>query len=475
MTTFILAWDGGDAGYAPSKLTADIEATVRGEVVSGTWSVGSRRSGMDPGDRVFLLRQGDARGIIASGRLYDGEIFPGPHWADPEKTAYYTRVDFDHVLATGERLLIETLFSEIPGHHWNNILGSGQMVAPPSDEQLDLVWSDHLKSVDPAVSADWHVAPGDILSRDERSLRYGGATQGGIQPSSSTPNVFIYSDPGAGSTYGYNFDGWTSDGSAFLYTGEGRTGDQRMRVGNAAILNHRNVGRSLRLFVAEGLAAGTRTKVQLYVGEFETDSSSPYRVAVAPDQDGAERNVFVFRLLPVGEVHRREEDASSSDDAPDGARSERVPVDSATPAVGSAEAVPVEAMGTGEYPTAGSTAATGVKREAQLVDRFKAHLELKRSTCIRYKIRPAGEFRDLYTDIFDETDNVLYEAKGVATREAVRMAIGQLLDYRRYVHSDPALAVLLPTRPSEDLIDLLASQGIRCVFEGGSGGFSDAR
>ena len=73
--------------------------------------------------------------------------------------------------------------------------------------------------------------------------------------------------------------------------------------------------------------------------------------------------------------------------------------------------------------------------------------------------------RDLLTDLVDQTTNVLYEAKGAATREAVRMALGQLLDYSRHVPGNPKLAVLLPARPADDLLDLLGRHGVSCVYE----------
>jgi 5-methylcytosine-specific restriction protein A len=108
------------------------------------------------------------------------------------------------------------------------------------------------------------------------------------------------------------------------------------------------------------------------------------------------------------------------------------------------------------------------------VARYLSHLEKERHSCVRYRVRPPGELRDLYTDIFDETENVLYEAKGVATREAVRMALGQLLDYSRHVPGNPSLAVLLPARPSTDLVAMLQQNKIGCVYETKPGTFVNA-
>ena len=55
---------------------------------------------------------------------------------------------------------------------------------------------------------------------------------------------------------------------------------------------------------------------------------------------------------------------------------------------------------------------------------------------------------------------------------SVRLALGQVLDYGRYV-KHCALAVLLPNPPDADLIELLESHNVGCVVEGNSGQFSD--
>ena len=69
----------------------------------------------------------------------------------------------------------------------------------------------------------------------------------------------------------------------------------------------------------------------------------------------------------------------------------------------------------------------------------------------------------MFTDIFDKTENILYEAKASANRVDVRGALGQILDYRRFVNVD-ACYVLLPDRPAQDLVDLLAIHDVGVVF-----------
>jgi len=137
----------------------------------------------------------------------------------------------------------------------------------------------------------WTLEPGDTIRRTELHQRYGGAGQGGIEPSAKTKNVFIFSEPASGEKYGYIYDRW-HDG-VFHFTGEGRAGDQVMKFGNRAILDHRKKGRALRVF--EG-ASGTVT----YQGEFEL-AADPFYMADAKGQFSERtRKVIVFRLVPVG-------------------------------------------------------------------------------------------------------------------------------------------------------------------------------
>jgi hypothetical protein len=137
----------------------------------------------------------------------------------------------------------------------------------------------------------WTLQPGDSILRKELHRRYGGAGQGGIEPSARTPNVFIFSDPKAGEQYGYVYDRWR-DG-VFHFTGDGQIGDQSMKFGNRAILDHRKHRRALRVF------AGVRGTVT-YQGEFEL-AADPYYFAESKERNSDRvRKVIVFRLVPIG-------------------------------------------------------------------------------------------------------------------------------------------------------------------------------
>src|SRR5215211_1952899 len=149
---------------------------------------------------------------------------------------------------------------------------------------------------DVAAPIEWTVAVGETLPRREVSQQYGGGWYGGIEPSRRTPNVLIFSKPEVSERYGYAYDGWHPDGT-YHYTGEGQQGDQEFVQGNRAIRDHVEDGRALRLFWSQG--TGTT-----YLGEFTLPEDEPYRMADAPDRDGARRSVIVFRLQPVGDALR---------------------------------------------------------------------------------------------------------------------------------------------------------------------------
>src|SRR4051794_26307959 len=138
---------------------------------------------------------------------------------------------------------------------------------------------------------DWTLRPGEHIRRKHLHDGFGGARQGGIEPSRSTPNVFVFTDSASGEQHGY-IDGWHDDG-CFHYTGEGQRGDQQMRAGNAAILNHEADGRALRVFDGVG---GTVT----YVDQFMLADDEPYYMTDAPEtNNGPTRQVIVFRLRPL--------------------------------------------------------------------------------------------------------------------------------------------------------------------------------
>lgn len=139
----------------------------------------------------------------------------------------------------------------------------------------------------------------------------------------------------------------------------------------------------------------------------------------------------------------------------------------------SVDAVPVEALKREQAEFERAACGSATQREGQLTTRFESYLKAHGRVVRRYRITSPGS-SSLYSDLADVTENVLYEAKGTAERMSVRLALGQVLDYGRYVDGS-RLAVLLPDHPPADMLSLLESLDIGCVVETppGSGTFID--
>ena len=103
------------------------------------------------------------------------------------------------------------------------------------------------------------------------------------------------------------------------------------------------------------------------------------------------------------------------------------------------------------------------RREQSLVLAYVDHLKNRGHTVKRHTYQ-LGHSHALVCDFVDETDQILYEAKGDVLRTSVRMAIGQLFDYRRFEPIPMRLAILLPCKPSQDIIELICSVPASAVW-----------
>lgn len=320
---------------------------------------------------------------------------------------------------------------------------------------------------------DNQVELGKEYTRDQVAAVFGGQTYSGIAPSNTTPNVVLYSDPKAGHKYDYHDDLEAEDDFGrplVLYTGEGKPelGDQQMTKGNKAILNHKEDGRALQLFAATGkVVPGTATKLHEYLGEYELDELMPYYMHEARGQDGQhKRLVIMFRLRPVGTVAAPPIDYVSVADRTEALELQLGPSKvKPLPQESASKLMEPERQSTTEKLRKASPAAVTLS-EFLLVQRFISFLESKERTAQRLGLTIEGIPGMFPTDLFEVESKVLYEAKGRADRNSIRLAIGQLFDYRRHIQPQPnALAILLPEAPDHDLRDLIETVGISLVYE----------
>jgi hypothetical protein len=309
---------------------------------------------------------------------------------------------------------------------------------------------DRLSNLQVREDREWSLRPGDSVKRKDLHDQFGGNRQSGIAYPKEAGNILIYSSP-AGEEFGYS-DGWQNDGM-FHYTGEGQVGDQTMTNGNLALLRHRPLGHAVRVF------SGSRGEVS-YVGRFVLPEADPVYEADAPDKNGDIRMTYVFRMQPLGDAVRALLPEASEP---------WIPPD-APPLV---EAVPIEKANTFVTAESEAQAPRSAERvEARLVQEFvKAAGSLGLTEATRLRIKPPGQTVSLFSDVWFEANGLLVEAKGTVSREAIRMAVGQLLDYARFAPSGTSLAILVPERPREDLCDLAASLSIGIIFPSSKGQF----
>jgi hypothetical protein len=295
----------------------------------------------------------------------------------------------------------------------------------------------------------WSMEIGEITTRGKVAAAYGGASQGGIESSSTTPNVFIYTDPSSGTEHGYNYDGWDPDEpTAFYYTGDGQKGPQEFVGGNKSIMDAAQRGRTLRLFEAVDGKHRPGGKLQRYLGAFQLDQEHPYRLEPAPGPDGVMRQVIVFHLIGEDGGERPSESASGYALQPK--REVKV--------------ISTESSKTDEYEVPPHEGSVAIRRESKLVGRFKAHLEAQGSSVVREEIPIPNERNSMYTDLHDVTEERLYEAKSSVDRATIRLAAGQLLDYLRFLPKTEGF-LLLPSEPSKDLVAFIHSCGFGLVYE----------
>lgn len=134
----------------------------------------------------------------------------------------------------------------------------------------------------------------------------------------------------------------------------------------------------------------------------------------------------------------------------------------------------IEEGTTDDYQTA--TAAStkrALRKEQGLVRAYAGFLRAQGDAVCRHRTLTA-DGDAVVSDLFNETRAHLVEAKAQPTRSDIRMAIGQLADYRRFAPPGSRKAVLLDEKPTADLQDLLRGQGIAAIWRDGEGFVDDA-
>lgn len=296
----------------------------------------------------------------------------------------------------------------------------------------------------------------DVITRRQLNAVYGGGIQGGMLTPARHPYIFLFSDPVPGDQYGYTWDGWADERlETFFYTGEGSLGDQEFTRRNRILCDASAQGREVHLFVADGYTKGSRERTHRYMGQFAVDPRDPWRREDSPDERGTMRSAIVFRLSRLS--------TSASPHTHTEAQSPKLALQNG------AEVIDSEASRSIRFNRAAQKESVSTRRERLLEDMFHRYLYDAGGRPSRIRIRIAGQASPLYTDTWDSVARELYEAKGSVSRNDIRLAVGQLLDYRRHINPPPArCTVLLPSNPGADLTDLIHSSGLDLVYQEGN-------
>lgn len=142
--TMIVTWNPNE--WPNEEYSQEVAAIAAGSIVHGRWSTGVRRSGIEPGDRVFFLRQGvEPRGIIGSGTA-SSRIFQGDHWSDDRARdiANYVFIEWDTLVMPEDGIPHAELVARLPaGGEWRP-QGSGWVLPPALSADLEQLWAEHL-------------------------------------------------------------------------------------------------------------------------------------------------------------------------------------------------------------------------------------------------------------------------------------------------------------------------------------------
>lgn len=288
------------------------------------------------------------------------------------------------------------------------------------------------------------ISIGSSLPKASIHVFVGGSGQHGMTSCLNGSAFLVFHNKTAGKKYGYDrWEGWQSDGT-FHYTGQGVKGDQRFTRSNKSLLQMSASGKPIHLFQTD-----KKGNPYEYIG-LVTLGDPPFELKLAPDETGEERQVIVFQLIPLG--HTKSPELIHSSNLVESFEGNWTP-----PKVDS-----YSSTATPKIPTQIEVV------EMQLQARFGNYMKSIGETVRTITISLQGQKGFLKPDFYLESRNWVVEAKPSASREHIRLAIGQVLDYANLLKmggKQVEPAVLLPMPPPQDLGNLMQELHIHLIIE----------
>ena len=139
MNTYLITWNPKLWPWA--TLERDVGKLRKSGYLDDGWTCVTTQ--IRPGDRVFLLRQGEEpRGVVGSGHA-TSERYEGEHFVDPDRRANYVDVRFDVILNPYKEPILETrqlLAAGLTNVNWK-ARGSGILIAADAAAKLESLWA----------------------------------------------------------------------------------------------------------------------------------------------------------------------------------------------------------------------------------------------------------------------------------------------------------------------------------------------
>jgi len=277
--------------------------------------------------------------------------------------------------------------------------------------------------------------------------KVGGSFRHGMTSCSEGSEFLLFHDKKKSVKFGYHvWEGLQADGK-FHYTGQGTLGDQTLTKSNLALIRAGELGHAIHLIESvEGVCT--------YIGEYLLDDPN-FFIEDAPDAlQETLRKVYVFRLTPKSYF----QNYFPSDESQQKMTGQPKPWN----APNFTDVLPLHLS---------KTAANIVRDEFKLQNEFGLYLLEQGHDVLSFDFKLPGANGTLKPDFWIKDLGLIVEAKPSISREHIRMAIGQVLDYVHLaaqlgLHMKPA--VLLPSLPPIDLVGLLQELGIQLIYKSGA-------
>jgi len=155
VAAFLLLWSPKGWRWDPSAYAEVVHRTANGEGVAARWSTGQRRGGIGPGDRGYLVRTRDTRGIVAAA-TFDGGVLEDTHWDGSGRPWPYATLTWDTLVDPRQRLRVEDLKQRVPEVPWDHLRGSGMQVPAVAEGRLEELWRTHVDRLERTL-------PGEVV------------------------------------------------------------------------------------------------------------------------------------------------------------------------------------------------------------------------------------------------------------------------------------------------------------------------